>query len=242
MNFLAGIMILMSRQFTIGDFIKVNGTLGKIIEIKARNTVLQAIDGTRVIVPNADLFNNQVTSMTSNPFRRIEVETAIDYRINMENAIKVCMQAVKKTEGVLLEPKPAVIYTGFGDSNIDMKVRCWVQSRSPWLKIKSNLIKNLMEEYNKYGITMAYNTVNLLNDKENPIDEKIIEKKKALKVVGAKLVATPAGNGAGNANAVPVVTGQTLVTPATQVAEAVPVKADDDDDKPLKPLAETKNL
>lgn len=237
MNFLAGIMILMSRQFTIGDFIKVNGTLGKIVEIKSRNTVLRAIDGTRVIVPNADLFNNQVISMTSNPFRRIEVESAIDYRVNMEHATKVCMDAIKKTKGVLLEPKPAVIYTGFGDSNIDMKVRCWVSSRSAWLKIKSELIKNIMDEYNRTGVTFAYNTVNLVYDKENPVKEDLSDMKKVVKKspdVTVTLQKTPVVTNEIPVNPVPQTPG--LETP---VLAAEPVIAEDDD-QPLKPLAEKK--
>ena len=72
-NFLAGILILAQKHFTIGDFIKVGGTMGKIIDIQARATILKAIDGTKVIVPNSQLFTNQVKSFTSNPFRRIEV-------------------------------------------------------------------------------------------------------------------------------------------------------------------------
>jgi len=244
MNFIAGIMILMGKQFTIGDFIKVGGTMGKIVEIQTRNTVLKAIDGTKVIVPNADLFSNQVVSCTSNPFRRIEVETAIDYRIDMKNAMRVCMAAVKKTKGVLLEPKPAVIYTGFGDSNIDMKVRCWVNSRSSWLKIKSELIRNLMAEYNKYGITMAYNTVNMLNDKENPIEEKMMPVKKTPKLIATPMVGSPTIGTPVVTNQIPVgavvmPTVQAQVVQAPVLAtEAVPVE----DDKPLKPLAEIKNL
>ena len=40
MNFLAGIMILLGQQFTIGDFISIGGTLGKVVEIQSRVTIL----------------------------------------------------------------------------------------------------------------------------------------------------------------------------------------------------------
>lgn len=166
MNFLAGVMILVGRHFSIGDYIKIGSTIGRVTEIQSRVTVLQAVDGTKVIVPNAEIFRNQVTSLTSNPFRRIEVETSIDYRGNLENAIKVCMKTVKATPGILLEPKPAVLVTEFSDYEIVIKVRAWVESRGPWLKIKSQLLTNLKKNYDEYNIDFPWPIHQVVYDKD----------------------------------------------------------------------------
>ncbi len=166
MNFLAGVMILVGRHFTIGDFIKVGSTIGRVTEIQSRVTVLQAIDGTKVIVPNAEIFRSQVTSLTSNPFRRIEVETSVDYRGNLENAIRVCMKAVKMTHGILAQPKPAVLVSEFGDSDVLIKVRGWVESRGPWLKIKSQLLVNLKKAYEEYNVEFPWPMTQIVYDKD----------------------------------------------------------------------------
>ncbi len=171
MNFLAGIMILVGRHFTIGDFIDIGGTVGKVVEIQSRVTVLQAIDGTKVIVPNADIFRKQVTSFTSNPFRRIEIEVGIDYRASIEKAMKICLHVAKNTKGVLLEPKPAVLVSGYGSSEIEMQVRVWVESTSGWLKIKSALLTNIKNAFDKYGIAVPYPITQLVYDKDMPIEE-----------------------------------------------------------------------
>ncbi|MBA4336930.1 hypothetical protein C0416_04140 [bacterium] len=165
-NFLAGMMILAQKHFTIGDFIKVNGTMGKIIDIQARATVLQAIDGTRVIVPNAQLFSNQVTSFTSNPFRRIEVNVCAAYGEDIELAIKTCYAVVQHTKGVLIEPKPVVLVKEWGANNIDMVVRAWVDSRSAWLKIKSNLTVSLLKAFDEMNIRYDFQRVTLDYDKD----------------------------------------------------------------------------
>ncbi len=175
MNFLAGIMILVGQQFTIGDFINVGGTMGKVEEIQSRVTILQAIDGTKVIVPNADLFKKQVTSYTSNPFRRIEILVGVDYRSDLENVIKVAMHTLKTTKGVLVEPKPAVLVAEFADSSINLKVRAWVESRGAWLKIKSNLVINLKKEFDKYGITIPWPIKTVVYDKDQDYIQKMIE-------------------------------------------------------------------
>lgn len=225
MNFLAGIFILISRHFSIGDFIKVGSTLGKIVEIQTRNTILQAIDGTKVIVPNANLFTKEVISFTSNPFRRIEVLVGVDYRQNLENVVKVCTKAIKSTKGVLIEPKPAVVVDKFGESSIDLKLRAWVESRSAWLKIKSNLVINVKKEFDAYGITIPWPIRTVAYDKDQEIVEKIMEEEEAKEHYESTLEAEP------------VVTNETPVVTAP-AAETVAVKEDNEEAPPLKPLGE----
>lgn len=219
MNFLAGIMLLVSHHFTIGDFISVGGTIGKVEEIQSRVTVLKAIDGTKVIVPNAQMFKEQVTSFTSNPFRKITLEVGVDYRHKLENVIKICMNAVKHTKGVLLEPKPSVVVAGFGENAIDIKIKAWVSSTGGWIKIKSNLAKNVKSRFEKYGITIPWPIRTIAQDKDNPIEEKdFVEQSEA---------EAP--------KTTPVVTSQTPIVP--QTPQAVPQEVEDDE-QPLRPLNE----
>ncbi len=165
-NFFAGIMILAQKQFTIGDFINVEGTIGKIVEIQTRATILQALDGTKVVVPNSELFLKQVTSYTSNPFRRIEVVVGVEYDTNLKRAIEICYKAIKGTTGILIEPKPAVLVDEFGDSSINLIVRAWVESRGGWLQIKSDLAVNIKAEFDKVGISIPFPIRTIVYDKD----------------------------------------------------------------------------
>ncbi len=174
MNFLAGIMILVGKHFVIGDFIKVGSTVGKVVEIQSRVTVMQAIDGTKVIVPNAEMFKKQVVNFTSNPFRRIEMLVTIDYRNSLENALKVCMKAVKDTKGIMVEPKPAVLVNEFGDNGVSLKIKAWVESKGGWVKIKSALTKNIKEEFDKHGIRIPWPIKTVAYDKDMEFNEKML--------------------------------------------------------------------
>lgn len=176
MNFLAGIMILVSRHFTIGDFIKVGPIIGKIIEIQTRATVLQALDGTKVVVPNADLFTNVVTSFTSNPFRRIEIIVGVDYGTDLRLAIDKCYEALKATKGILAEPKQTVVLAEFADSSINLKVRGWVESRGGWLRIKSELIIAIKKSFDAVGISIPWPIRTIYYGKDASADqEKALE-------------------------------------------------------------------
>ena len=59
-NFLAGILLLVSEPFRVGDLISVTGLEGRVEDIQARATVITAENGRRVIIPNAVLFTNPV--------------------------------------------------------------------------------------------------------------------------------------------------------------------------------------
>jgi len=170
-NFLAGVFTLAQKQYTIGDFIQIEDTVGKVMEIQARATILQALDGTRVIVPNAELFTKQVVSFTSNPFRRIEVAVGVEYDTDLNLAIKTCYEALKNTQGILIEPKPAVLTDEFGESSINLIVRGWVESRGNWLTIQSALAVQLKVEFDKVGIGIPFPIRTIVYDKDTKADK-----------------------------------------------------------------------
>jgi small conductance mechanosensitive channel len=59
-NFLAGILLLISEPFKVGDIISVTGLEGRVEDIQARATVITAENGRRVVIPNAVIFTNPV--------------------------------------------------------------------------------------------------------------------------------------------------------------------------------------
>lgn len=59
-NFLAGIILLLSAPFRIGDEIEVSGQKGEVEDIQIRATLLRAEDGRRVVIPNTNLFTTML--------------------------------------------------------------------------------------------------------------------------------------------------------------------------------------
>ncbi len=92
--------------------------------------------------------------------------TLVDSAPDLRNALKVCMTAVKKTKGVLVEPKPVVLVVNFGDSQVDIAVRIWVESRAGWKKIVSRLMINLKEAFDEYHIDFPRGIRQIVYDKE----------------------------------------------------------------------------
>jgi len=176
-NFVAGIALLASRPFTIGDWIEVNGKKGKVTQIRVRATYLDTYDGLRLIVPNSQLYKSQVLSYTSNPMRRMKVPAYTRYNIDMKEAFAICLNVVKSHANILLQPKPNIVVTEMGDYYIALEIRFWVDSRSMWRRIASNVFMEIQDKFVQAGIDSPYPTNALTFDTD---DDQVFVKTKTL--------------------------------------------------------------
>lgn len=188
MNLISGMMILASRHYTIGDVISVNGVVGKIEEIQTRATIIKAFDGTKVIVPNAELFQNVVVSKTSNPYRKLSFVMGVDYGADLKQTMDLTLSVVKNIPWVLQKPKPSVVFYEWGDYSINFRINVWVDSKGgKLLKVKNQVILDLTTAYNESGINIPYPIQTIQLDKadqseisQQEVNERINNIKKRL--------------------------------------------------------------
>ncbi|MCA9790972.1 MAG: mechanosensitive ion channel, partial [Candidatus Eremiobacteraeota bacterium] len=102
-NFLAGVLILLREPFRLGDYIEVDGYVGKVEEVTIRDTHVRQSDGQRVVLPNAMLFKNAVTVITDLPVRRTTITCGVGYGEDVAKARQVIVEAVKACDEVLDE-------------------------------------------------------------------------------------------------------------------------------------------
>lgn len=186
-NFVAGLALLASRPFTIGDFINVNDKMGKVMEIRTRATYLKTIDGMRLIVPNAELYKSSVLSYTSNPMRRIKVAAYCRYGINLQEAIAICIKIIKQHSDVLLEPKPSVFVSDFADYYVELGIRFWVVKGTRWFKLKGKIFMEIQKALEDAGMDAPYpvTSLSLEEDMENAVVKTYQMDKEDLKELSA---------------------------------------------------------
>ncbi len=160
-NFVAGIYILASRPFTIGDWIEIDGRKGKVQMIGARATFLKTFDGLRLIVPNAQLFKSNVLSYTSNPMRRMKVPVYCRYLVSIKEVMDICLNVVRSDRRIFLEPKPNVVIIDFADYYMYLEVRFWVDSRGPWRRIQSKIFGDIQKRLEESGLDSPYPVTSL---------------------------------------------------------------------------------
>jgi small conductance mechanosensitive channel len=127
-NFVAGLLLLISQPFQIGDIIHVGGYMGTVQTIELRATELKTVDGRQVLIPNADVFSSPLTNFTRNRLRRVEIKCGVAYGTDLQKARQVSLEAVRSIPGVLEDPAPSVNYNEFGDFAINFSVFYWVDA------------------------------------------------------------------------------------------------------------------
>jgi small conductance mechanosensitive channel len=160
-NFVAGLGILASKPFEIGDWVSVGGKVGKVEEIKTRVTYLKTYDGFRLIIPNATIYKANVLSYTSNQLRRIKVPVYPRYECDMKEVIKICINVVKSNPKIYQEPKPNVVFIDYGDYYVELQVRAWVDSKGPWRRIQSKVMAEIQRKLEEAGLDSPYPVSNL---------------------------------------------------------------------------------
>jgi small conductance mechanosensitive channel len=98
-NFLAGILLLLTQPFRIGDQIVASDYEGTVEDIQTRATFIRTYDGRRVVIPNADLFTDTVVVNTAFEHRRLEYDVGIGYSDDVDRARGVILEAVRSTAG-----------------------------------------------------------------------------------------------------------------------------------------------
>ncbi|CAM3572330.1 mechanosensitive ion channel family protein [Deinococcus frigens] len=125
-NLLAGILILVTRPFRIGDQIVSGDHEGVVEDIQVRATLLRTYDNRRVVIPNSELYTNRVTVNTAYEHRRLAVTVGIGYGDDIAAARKLILETLKGLDGLLQDPAPSVLVRELGDFSVNLEVRFWI--------------------------------------------------------------------------------------------------------------------
>jgi len=156
-NYIAGVLILVTEPFKIGDIIKVDDYLGQVEEIEARTTFIRNLDGQRVIISNSQMMQSSVVNYSTYPERRISIEVGVSYDTDLNKATKLIIETLARNNAILKDPEPAIIYHTFADSSINMTVRFWIDSTiTNWLEITSVEIKEIKKVFDANNINIPF--------------------------------------------------------------------------------------
>ena len=130
-NMISGVIILIDQPFRTGDRIEIQelNTWGDVVNIGLRSTRIRTLDNRLVIVPNSQISNNQVVNYTyPDPRYRIQSEIGVAYGTDLRVVREVIIHAMQGVEGVLPDKPVDVLFLEFGDSDMILRVRWWIES------------------------------------------------------------------------------------------------------------------
>lgn len=162
-NFLAGIMLLVTQTFVIGDQIIVGPYEGTIEEIDTRATLLKTYDGRRIVIPNASLVTESVMVNTAFPKRRSEYDLGIGYGDDVDLARRVMLDTMQSVPEVNADPAPEVLVVELAGSSVNLRARWWTNSRrSDVVRVRDRVIEAIKAALARNGIDMPFPTQQVL--------------------------------------------------------------------------------
>ena len=157
-NFAGGILILITKPFSLGDYIIAEGVEGNVTKIDIIYTTLQSIDN------KSKLADSVLTNVTHQEERRLDVEVGIGYDDDIKKAKKIMADVMKKSEYGIKPEEEVVVVKELADSSIILEMRMWVKTEDYW-NAKFYLNENVKYKFDENNISIPFNQldVNLKN-------------------------------------------------------------------------------
>lgn len=134
-NFISGLIILLDRSLTVGDYIELeDGRGGTIRALNMRSTILETFDGKDVVVPNETFVTSSFVNWTHADIKqRYSIEFQVSYDTDMEKLVEILKEVVASHPQVISgvdatpEEQPDAEISSFADSGIEVLVEFWME-------------------------------------------------------------------------------------------------------------------
>lgn len=160
-NLAGGFLILFSKPFAVGDYIKVGSDEGTVQAISILYTRLLTIDNKAIYIPNGHVSNSTLTNYTDEKLRRLDLTFSIAYENDFKKAEKLIEQVVRNNPLSILEPQPVIRVYKHASSSIDIVCRVWVLGENYW-NLNFDLNENVKTIFDENGISIPYNQLDVL--------------------------------------------------------------------------------
>lgn len=150
-NYGAGLSIILTRPFVIGNTITVKGVSGVVDDIKLAHTELVGEDDERITIPNKEIVGEVIVN--SDESRVVETKIAVSAGADVEKALATLRAVTAETEGVVKKPAPHIGVHDFTFGGIVLGLRFWAPSRS-YFAVRYRVNAAALKALNSAGIPL----------------------------------------------------------------------------------------
>ena len=152
-NMVAGLTIIFSRPFRVGDYISIIKEEGEVLEVKLFNTTLGHPDLSRVVIPNRKIVGEILHNYGK--IRQHWIEVGVAYDTDIAVALKATEDVLRANPRVLKDPAPVVRVIKLANSSV-------VITAAPWVSVPDygvaggELHQGILEEFRRHGIVIPF--------------------------------------------------------------------------------------
>jgi len=161
-NLGAGISIIATRPFIVGNTITIQGQTGVVKIIKLAYTVLETEDKEEITIPNKHIVGEILTNSFEHTI--VEMTVGIDYSNDPRKAIDIISEILTQFEEISTEVKAQVGIKEFADASINIELRYWALSQQ-YNEVQYKVNLAIFEALDANNITIPYPTINIIKNR-----------------------------------------------------------------------------
>lgn len=159
-NLAAGIVILVTRPFRIGDKIKCENVEGVVENISIMYTYIVTGNNEMVCIPNSEITSNKLINYMAKDKIRQELRFSVAYNADYKRAKELIMQCVKDNGKCLEDPEPTIVLSEQADSALILSLKVWTTHDVYW-DVRYDLMERVTDTLLANNIEIPYNQLDV---------------------------------------------------------------------------------
>jgi small conductance mechanosensitive channel len=161
-NLVAGLTIIFTKPFKIGEYIELLGVNGQVTEIALFSTRLLHADNSQVIVPNRKIVGEILHNYGK--IRQLDLSVRVAYGTDLTMALSAVRSVLNQNGRVLKEPTPLLGVAELAESNISLSIKPWVNV-DDYVFAQAEIYQAVIEQFREKQIEIPppQRTVRLIN-------------------------------------------------------------------------------
>ncbi|TXH73177.1 mechanosensitive ion channel family protein [Thiobacillus sp.] len=152
-NLAAGLTIIFTRPFHVGEYISIAEEEGRVEDIKLFNTVLSHPDRSRIVIPNRKIVGEILHNFGT--LRQLDVVVGVAYDADIKLALATIQDLLRAHPKILQEPEPVIRVLTLADSSVHIAIRPWT-AVADFNAASSDITQAVLETFRARGIAIPF--------------------------------------------------------------------------------------
>lgn len=152
-NLAAGLTIIFTRPFLVGEYISIAGEEGTVEDIQLFSTVLSHPDRSRIVIPNRKIVGEILHNFGT--LRQLDVVVGVAYDTDIKLALAAIRDLLAAHPKILQEPEPMIRVLALADSSVNIAIRPWTPV-DDFYNTSSDITQAVLETFRERGIHIPF--------------------------------------------------------------------------------------
>ena len=166
-NFVAGVILIYTRGFRVGDWVTIGENTGEVVQTSMLATHLRTIRNEEITIPNSVVLGSFVTNFSLQAKEQgvvLHTSVTIGYDAPWRTIHKLLIDAALKTKYILHEPAPFVLQADLQDSYVKYEINAYTDRPLLMPYIYSDLHANIQDSFYEAGVEIMSPIFHALRD------------------------------------------------------------------------------